>query len=356
MVLSLPHFLKKDQIGESLKLWKHALQTLWLLVPKDHIIIKSSRLNEKPIKHSRKCNIFFVLINIILRTRYLYIVTLKFTTEGNGYLLQYCCLGNTMDRGTRQATPTPWGRKRVRQDLVSKQQPPPPLTCLIANIDSISLCAYVTNVHGRDHWKWHVFEKSREVSKTKQWIPVSACGSVESARHVWEPVLSSVWEALSLCAVLSCSVMSDSLWPHGLLCPWRFSRQQYWSGLPCSPPRDLPNPGIKPRSPALQVDSLPAESPRKPMNTGVGRWSLLQGIFLTQESNGGLLHCRRILYQLSYQGSPFPCVKHSKTQIGSATCPAVSFFHAFSKCTRNSLGPQPITVLLNDWVFTYIPR
>ena len=39
-----------------------------------------------------------------------------------------------------------------------------------------------------------------------------------------------------------------------------FSRQEYWSGLPCPPPEDLPNPGIEPRSPALQVDSLPAKS------------------------------------------------------------------------------------------------
>ena len=36
-----------------------------------------------------------------------------------------------------------------------------------------------------------------------------------------------------------------------------FSRQDYWSGLPCSPLGDLPDPGIKPESPALQVDSLP---------------------------------------------------------------------------------------------------
>ena len=42
----------------------------------------------------------------------------------------------------------------------------------------------------------------------------------------------------------------------------------------------------------------------KPKNTGVGSLSLLQGIFWTQESNWGLLHCSRILYQLSYQGSP----------------------------------------------------
>ena len=64
------------------------------------------------------------------------------------------------------------------------------------------------------------------------------------------------------------------------------------------------NPGIEPRSPALQVDSLPSEPPGKPQNTGTGSLSLLQGIFPTQELNPGLLHCRQILYQLSYQGSP----------------------------------------------------
>ena len=67
---------------------------------------------------------------------------------------------------------------------------------------------------------------------------------------------------------------------------------------------NLPDPGIELRSPALQVDSLPSESPGNPKNTGVGSLSLLQGIFPTQESNWGLLHCRQILYQLSYQGSP----------------------------------------------------
>ena len=50
----------------------------------------------------------------------------------------------------------------------------------------------------------------------------------------------------------------------------------------------------------LQADSLPAEPQGKPKNTGVGSLYLLQWIFLTQESNQGLLHCRRILYQLSY--------------------------------------------------------
>ena len=43
-----------------------------------------------------------------------------------------------------------------------------------------------------------------------------------------------------------------------------FSRQEYWSGLPFTSPRDLPNPGVKPGSPALQADSLPSEPPGSP--------------------------------------------------------------------------------------------
>ena len=58
------------------------------------------------------------------------------------------------------------------------------------------------------------------------------------------------------------SVLSDSVQPYEpqparLLGPWGFSRQEYWSGLPYPPPRDLPDPGIKPgSSPALQAESL----------------------------------------------------------------------------------------------------
>ena len=110
--------------------------------------------------------------------------------------------------------------------------------------------------------------------------------------------------------VISHSVVSDFLQPHGLqparlLYPWGFFRQEYWSELPCPPLGDCPNPGIKPRSPTLQIDSLPAEPPGKPKNTGVGCLSLLQGIFPIQELNQNLPHCRQILYQLSYQGSPW---------------------------------------------------
>jgi len=57
--------------------------------------------------------------------------------------------------------------------------------------------------------------------------------------------------------------MSDSLTPwtvaHGALLFMGFSRQEYWSGLPSPSPEDLPDPGIKSRSLALQADSLPSE-------------------------------------------------------------------------------------------------
>ena len=94
----------------------------------------------------------------------------------------------------------------------------------------------------------------------------------------------------------------------------RFSSQEYWSGLPCLP-GDLPNPGIEPRSPTLQADSLPSVPPGKPKNTGMGNLSLLQGIFLSWELNQGLLHCRWILYQLSYQGIPSSAVPSCYLQV-----------------------------------------
>ena len=47
-----------------------------------------------------------------------------------------------------------------------------------------------------------------------------------------------------------------------------FSRQEYWSGLPFPSPGDLPDPGIKPWSPALQTDALPSEPPGKPKQAG----------------------------------------------------------------------------------------
>ena len=98
---------------------------------------------------------------------------------------------------------------------------------------------------------------------------------------------------VQLCDPMDCSPLGSSV--HGIL---QVSVLE-WVAMPSS--RDLPNPGTEPRSSALQVDSLPAEPQGKPKNTGLGRLSVLQQISPTQELNWGLLHCRWILYQLSYQ-------------------------------------------------------
>ena len=65
-----------------------------------------------------------------------------------------------------------------------------------------------------------------------------------------------------------------------------------------------------PRSKCLNfMAAAPFKLILEPKNTGVGSLSLLQWIFPTQGSNWGLLHCRWILYQLSYQGSVRPLTK-----------------------------------------------
>ena len=98
-------------------------------------------------------------------------------------------------------------------------------------------------------------------------LPASRSAAQETFLWVWSS--ASIFfprpaYALSTVCVL-CSVVSSSLQPQGLqparlLCPRGFSRQEYWSGLPCPAPKDLPNPGVEPVSPvahAPQVDSLP---------------------------------------------------------------------------------------------------
>ena len=105
-------------------------------------------------------------------------------------------------------------------------------------------------------------------------------------------VYSSVFlfAVVAIIQLLSRVPLFETPWTVGHMAPLSmgFSRQEYWSGLPCPPPGDFPNQGIEPRFPALRADSLPSEPPGKPRNTGVGSLSLLQGNFPTQESN---LHC-----------------------------------------------------------------
>ena len=150
----------------------------------------------------------------------------------------------------------------------------------------------------------------------------------------------------SFCAVLSCSVMSDSLQPYGLqfaslLCLWGFSRQELLEYvahalLPGIFLTQRSNPGF----PALQMDSLPSEPPGKPMNTGMGSLFLLQGIFQTQESNWGFLHCRQIFLPAELPGkvlcsfqlvlSPDMLLISSNLSLLLALfCPIISFMRFF---------------------------
>ena len=98
----------------------------------------------------------------------------------------------------------------------------------------------------------------------------------------------------------------------------------------------------------MQVDSSPAEPQGEPKNTGVGSLSLLQQICLTQELNWGLLHCRWILYQLSYQGRSIPekvstkeCTSHwIIALISHASKVMFKILHARPQCYENQGLPD----------------
>ena len=110
-------------------------------------------------------------------------------------------------------------------------------------------------------------------------------------------IINSIWKwkvfiaqlRLTLCNPMDRNPLGSSV--HGIL----QARILEW--MPISSPGD---PGIEPRSPTLRADCLLSEQPETPKNTEVSSLSLLQGIFLTQELNWGLLHCRQILHHLNH--------------------------------------------------------
>ena len=112
---------------------------------------------------------------------------------------------------------------------------------------------------------------------------------------------------------------------HGIL----RARILEWVAFPS--PGDLPIPRTESRSPTLQTDSLSAEPQGKPQKTGGGNISLLQQIFPTQESNWAFLHCRQILYQLSYQGNPLLTVKYNSYETFFLILKCFIFFLSLKK-------------------------
>ena len=93
-------------------------------------------------------------------------------------------------------------------------------------------------------------------ARTLEWVAIS---------------FSNAWNWKVKVKSLSCVQLSATPWTAAFQAPPSvgFSRQEYWSGLPCPPPGDLPNPGIESGSPALLTDTLPSEPLGKPFNSSV---------------------------------------------------------------------------------------
>ena len=98
-------------------------------------------------------------------------------------------------------------------------------------------------------------ESSRPRDRTQvSWI-------VDRRFTIWATRESDKGEVAQSCLTL-CDPMDSNL--HQAPQSMGFSRQEYWSGLPFPSPGNLPDPGIKPRSPTLSTDALPSEPPGKP--------------------------------------------------------------------------------------------
>ena len=158
-----------------------------------------------------------------------------------------------------------------------------------------TIICFLRAVQRSSSWKYHIIFNQQLIMDCSQsfvsinWASVTIfavdlVGYMDKFICSWNSWMRSYWGLYRKWKLLSNVQLFATPWT--IYSPWN-SPGFRTQGL---------NPGIEPKSPALQVDSLPAEPQGKPKNTGVGSLSLLQGIFLTRESNRGLLHCRQILY------------------------------------------------------------
>ena len=138
--------------------------------------------------------------------------------EGNGNPLEHTCLRNLMNRGY-----SPWGHKRFRHDLLTKQQQNP--------------------------------HDCRPASPRTQPFSLSL---------FFFSLMKVLWSLHCVCMLSCFSHVRLFATPWTVACQaplsMEFSRQEYWNGLPLPPAGNLPDPGIEPTSPAalaLQADSLP---------------------------------------------------------------------------------------------------
>ena len=137
------------------------------------------------------------------------------------------------------------------------------MSCIICKYFLI-LCRWTFHFLDGIFWRTSIFKFGSQVYIffsfiTVLWMPLLRKHCLTQG-HKWK------WK--------SCSCVQLFLTPW-LIQSMEFSRPEEWVAIPSSPPGELPNPGIKPRSPALQADSLPAQPPGEPKNTGMGSLSLL---------------------------------------------------------------------------------
>ena len=138
----------------------------------------------------------------------------------------------------------------------------------------------------------------------------------------------------------SCTVFCDPMdyIVHGIL----QARILEWVTFPFS--RGSSQPRDRTQVSPIAGGFLPAEPQGKPKNTGVGSLSLLQRIFLTQESNQGLLHCRQILFQLSYQGSQSRSTGNPEA-LETGPCGHCRYKHKLSYIFAIQMPEQPVSLL-----------
>ena len=115
------------------------------------------------------------------------------------------------------------------------------------------------------------------LSSDQTWIGHSKVGKCSAEPHIMLPVWYSVAHFIfpEMVTVLCCAYLLSHIWLSAT--PWTvarqaplsmgFSRPEYWSGMSCPPSGDLPSPGIEPRPPTLQADSLLSEPWVKPQNS-----------------------------------------------------------------------------------------
>ena len=162
----------------------------------------------------------------------------------------------------------------------------------------------------------------------------------------------------SLSEKWSRSVVSDSAtpWTVAYQAPpsMGFSRQEYWSGLPFPSSGDLPDPGIEPRSPALQADTLPSEPPGKPTKALCTYIKGSDYISLSSLSGSWAPCVSAVISTFSLLiYSPFSATNNPNNPVSSASC--ASFPH-FIICLPSLLYHGLVTDSCSTWWLPLHPR